>query len=213
MTIPKDPVSSNTGAATPPSALYRHTIGRLSCALRIPVFAIGTALQLSKIALKLLIAPVFTCLDNAKAKPSERKFSDLTFRAVAKDAAMLIPLLECLASAIKGTIVAPSIHYKSLAEATQATAELVFVAQYNRNQVEVNQVEVEVKKIQLDPKTLEPMPMAPKPLFNHVHLVDLTVNDLFDCQNQTSMKYVSEISPDIFNHGYPLRICNENHET
>ena len=101
---------------------WRHTIGRISCLVRIPLYLVGMAFQTAKIGIKGVIAPIATL---AAWGLKTDKLHSWTFTGVAKDGLAWVRLLDKIGSSTLGVIFAPPKQYHSLYGAFSGLAKIV----------------------------------------------------------------------------------------
>lgn len=81
---------SNLDAVTTHRA-WRHTVGRISCSARLPIYALGTLGQGLKTVIKAFVSPVVSF---GRWATSSKKLESWSFTGVAKDAIMTGSLAE-----------------------------------------------------------------------------------------------------------------------
>lgn len=107
---------------------WRHTIGRISSAVRIPVYAAAVLAQAGKTAIKGVVAVVTFGQADKLFGACGQKF---TFKAVARDAVMGITLVDRMVNSIICTAYAPPEKYRSLLEAMKNAGKIVFLDGYH----------------------------------------------------------------------------------
>lgn len=103
-----------------PSRLWRHTVGRISCFMRLPFYVAAFALQTSKTALKGVISPFATLIRYAANGSSLSKnkkiwafLNEWTFEGVAKDALLVGRLVDRTINSTLCVLAAPPERYLS----------------------------------------------------------------------------------------------------
>lgn len=109
------------------SRVWRHTIGRISCAIRVPFYALATLAQTGKTIVKAVVATI-TLGQLHRLGVNGHKF---TFQAVARDAVGILSLVDRTANSVICSVCAPPKEYRSLAKALSKSAELVFSDNYH----------------------------------------------------------------------------------
>ncbi len=112
------------------NALFRHTFGRISCAIRVPIYAVATMFQLIKTVVKLPIAFLATpayyihkaiCKD--KTSKLLKAFKAYSFCGVAKDAITSASLLHKTLTSTVCILVAPPKKYYTILEGLKEVGE------------------------------------------------------------------------------------------
>jgi hypothetical protein len=129
------------------SKLWCHTIGRISCAVRVPLYGITAFFVLTKIAFKLpwsaiqgllniTIIPITKASINLfKEKPLEQKFEgsdSCSFTGMTRDLIALANATQRMFNSIWLTIVAPPSFYRELSTANDRCEEMI-IGNYHVN--------------------------------------------------------------------------------
>lgn len=112
------------------SWLWRHIIGRISCAARIPIYASAAIAQGTKTGIKAIVSPVVTaiaCLSNTD------KLDAWTFTGVAKDAIMTAGLIDRTLNSALCVLCAPPKEYRSFIEAVGGAVTIVVVGKHHNH--------------------------------------------------------------------------------
>lgn len=88
--------------------VYRHSIGRISCLSRIPIYIFSAGFQLGKLGIKAISSP-FVEVGNWVF--NSKKLSSWNFTGVAKDGLIELKLLDKLGKSALGVIFAPTENY------------------------------------------------------------------------------------------------------
>ena len=107
---------------------WRHTVGRISCLARIPIYAIALGLQTAKIAAKTLISPItylVAWMFNTK------KLDSFKFEGIGKDCLTAIRLLDRIGGSALGVIFAPPKKYFSFWESIKCSGSIVAGIKYH----------------------------------------------------------------------------------
>lgn len=104
--------------------IYRHTAGRISSLVRIPIYLLGLTFQGIKIACKGLAALVTSATSNKKA-------ADSIILSAEKDALMWLKLADKTLNSVFGFGCAPPKNYYGLDEGIEQTLEIVFFGDYH----------------------------------------------------------------------------------
>ncbi|WP_420421612.1 hypothetical protein [Simkania sp.] len=96
---------------------WRHTVGRISCAVRIPFYALAAIFQVAKMAIKFLPAIPFTIIACATGT---RKLDSWTFKGIALDGVVALKFLDKIGSSAIGVICAPPKNITHLQKLLQA---------------------------------------------------------------------------------------------
>jgi len=110
---------------------WRHTIGRVSCLARIPIYALGILLQTAKTVIKGIISPVASFI--AWAADTD-KLDSWTFSGVGKDAIMTGHLTDRMFSSAIGVFFAPPKQYHSCWKALKDTVKTVALGSHHQIQ-------------------------------------------------------------------------------
>lgn len=111
-------------------AAWRHSIGRVSCAARIPIYAIGATVQLTKVVIKGAICPI---VELAVWWTGTKDLDSWKFEAVKKDALFLFHLSDRIVNCFLSAIFAPPKQYRSFGTALENTFSIVFLGTYHEN--------------------------------------------------------------------------------
>jgi hypothetical protein len=103
---------------------WRWTMGRVSCAARLPILGFAALLQGAKIVLKSPFGFAISCFDN-------KTISAMSAEGVKRDSYMLSKQLDGIEKALEGVIVAPSKDYSSLGHSILASCDTVFLGDYH----------------------------------------------------------------------------------
>jgi hypothetical protein len=116
----------------------RHTIGRVSCLLRLPYYVFGFTLQTVKIVVKGLFSPLVTF---AAWVANTKKLDTWTFKGVAKDGLALSMIANRTGSSAFGVIFAPPKQYREFGEGIQDVTKLVLGTyhEYKHKTGQINQ--------------------------------------------------------------------------
>lgn len=108
---------------------WRHSIGRISCLTRIPIYALGTLFQTAKTVIKGFISPIASFI---AWKADTDKLDSWTFSGVGKDAIMASHLADRMFSSAIGVIFAPSKQYHSFWGALKDTVKTVALGSHQQ---------------------------------------------------------------------------------
>ena len=117
-------VSAAYGRAVSSNA-WRYSIGRISYAARIPIYAVAAVLQTAKTGLKGLLtffATLITPIAPEKLKPA---LENMKFEGVAEAASLAVDLIRNMKKSIEATVMAPLREYLSLVGACRLSASLL----------------------------------------------------------------------------------------
>lgn len=106
---------------------WRHSIGRISCAVRVPIYAIAATFQVIKMAVKFLPAIPISIIQWALGT---KALDNWSFRGVALEGAMALKFLDKMGSSILGVIFAPPKKYYSLAEVFEGFTKVVVLGKH-----------------------------------------------------------------------------------
>jgi hypothetical protein len=134
---------------------WRHTIGRISCLARVPLYTLAALAQTSKLILKSVVVLLTAGQLHRLIGSAGYK---LTFGALARDGVMLGSLLERTGSSFKSAIVAPPENYRSFAKALKQSGKIVFLDDYHYSKgAYVNEVNFDLfRKNVSDAKARQP---------------------------------------------------------
>ncbi|MCP5504055.1 MAG: hypothetical protein H7A41_02760 [Chlamydiales bacterium] len=106
--------------------VWRHTAGRVSMLARIPIYLVASGIQIAKISFKMVFTLFITFGDWATGGKYNKTLDSWTIFGVAKDALMLLKLLDKVGSSILGVIFAPPKQYISLGEALSTSFKIIY---------------------------------------------------------------------------------------
>ena len=107
---------------------WRHTVGRLSCTARVPVYIGACALQALKMVAKFFVS----CFTLGQLWRCE-KTRDWTFKGLARDGVMFLSLGQKAANSVWCSIFAPPKNYRSFGEAAKVSLQTVFAGKYHND--------------------------------------------------------------------------------
>lgn len=101
---------------------WRHTVGRISCLARIPIYTLGTLLQAAKTSIKGIVSPLVSL---GRWATGSDKLESWSFSGVAKDALMTGHLIDRTMNSAFCVLFAPPKPYYSFWEAVKSTGNIV----------------------------------------------------------------------------------------
>lgn len=108
---------------------WRHTVGRISCLARIPIYGIAIALQTGKTVIKGIVSPFVSF---GRWATGSEKLESWSFNGVARDTIMVGNLIDRTVNSALCVICAPPKQYRSFVEACSDYFSIVFMgSQHN----------------------------------------------------------------------------------
>ena len=106
---------------------WRHTIGRVSCAIRLPFYALAVIFQVAKMGIKFLPACLITPIAWGLGT---RKLESWTFNGIGLDGVVALKFLDKIGSSVIGVICAPPKKYHSILEALKSVGKFSILGQH-----------------------------------------------------------------------------------
>ena len=102
--------------------LWRHTIGRISCLARIPIYGTALLFQGVETGLKAIVSPLPSLIGYLGNTDALQRWS---FSGVAKDGLMALKLLDKIGSSVLGVFCAPPKEYFSFSESIKSSIDVI----------------------------------------------------------------------------------------
>lgn len=110
---------------------WRHTVGRISCLARIPIYTLAVAAQAGKTLIKM---PVSIFVSGGNWLFNSKKLTSWSFSGVARDAMMAGHFIDRTVNSALCVIFAPPKRYHSLPGAFVGTAKIVVLGIHHTSQ-------------------------------------------------------------------------------